>query len=264
MFNSGSDPFINALKSFGYNVVRLPKPDMQPLQLLSKNGNNLERLGVLTTLLVPGASVPVPTIVSGVPVAPINGSQTGELKIGLGLSILGNVIGALGGSSLGLDVAYQGARSATFEFQDVTEDRCDVLNLDQYLGASDINPASVFVSQLLDADQLYVLTSVIKSTKFTFDAKGDSGVAIDVKIPVAQQAVGGNVNVSKTSGSASKIVYEGRLPLVFGFQAVQLFFDNGQYTAFKPASGVAASVASLPNAKADYLSTEDTFIRVKG
>ena len=28
MFNSGSDPFVNALKSFGYNIVRLPKSDI--------------------------------------------------------------------------------------------------------------------------------------------------------------------------------------------------------------------------------------------
>ena len=42
MFNSGSDPFVNALKSFGYNIVRLPKADIQPLLLLSKNGDNLE------------------------------------------------------------------------------------------------------------------------------------------------------------------------------------------------------------------------------
>src|SRR5262245_31164971 len=125
MFNSGSDPLINALKSFGYNVVRLPKPDMQPLLLLTKNGSNLERLGAMTKLLLAGPSVKPPAITSGTPVAPISGSQTGELKIGLGLSILGNVIGAMGGSSLGLEVAYKAARSAVFEFQDVTEDRCD-------------------------------------------------------------------------------------------------------------------------------------------
>src|SRR5690349_22455405 len=100
MFNSASDPFINALKSFGYNVVRLPKPDMQPLQILAKNGDNLERLGALTTLLVPGGAINQPKITSGTPVAPISGSRTGDLKIGLGLSILGNVIGAMGGSSL--------------------------------------------------------------------------------------------------------------------------------------------------------------------
>ena len=41
MFNSGSDPFVNALKSFGYNIVRLPKSDIQPLLLLSKNGTTL-------------------------------------------------------------------------------------------------------------------------------------------------------------------------------------------------------------------------------
>jgi hypothetical protein len=263
MFNSGSDPFINALKSFGYNVVRLPKPDMQPLQLLTRNGDNLERLGEMTKLLVPGAVIQPPSITSGVPVAPITGSRTGDLKIGLGLSILGNIIGAMGGSAIGLDVHYKAAKSATFEFQDVTEDRCDILDLDQFLGDADINPASVFVSKLLDADKIYVLTAVIKSTKFTFDAKGESGTQVDIDVPVIQEAVGGSVTVSKSSGSTAKLTYEGKLPLVFGFQAVQLFFDKGRYTAFKPAAGVAAAAATnVAHPNADYLVTDSTLVRV--
>lgn len=244
MFNSGSDPFVNALKSFGYNMVRLPRPDMAPLQLLSRNGDNLDRLGPISGLFVTAPGVVLPPITAATPVAPINGSRTSDLKIGIGLSILGNIIGAMGGSTLGLETAYSAARSATFEFSDVTEDRCNVIDLDKYLGAADINPASVFVSKLLEADKVYVLTSVIKSTKFTFDAKGESGVSLDLKVPVIQGAVGGNVSVSTSSGSTAKIVYEGKIPLAFGFQAIQLFFENGRYTAFKPAVGVAAAVAA--------------------
>lgn len=262
MFNSGSDPFINALKSFGYNIVRLPKPDLQPLQLLSRTGDNLERLGPMTKLFVTKA--PVPAISAGVPVAPINGSRTSDLKIGLGLSVLGNIIGAMGGSTLGLDVHYDKATSATFEFQDVTEDRCDILDLDQYLGTADINPANVFVSKLLDADQIYVLTAVIKSTKFTFDAKGSTGVDLDLKVPVIQEAIGGNVTVAAGAASTSQIVYEGKLPLAFGFQAVQLFFDKGKYTAFKPATGVAAAIAApAGDPRLDLLKTPQTLLRLR-
>ena len=57
MFNSNSDPFIQALKSFGYLTVRLPKADIAPLQILSKNGKDLERLGFLEKLLMTGGAV---------------------------------------------------------------------------------------------------------------------------------------------------------------------------------------------------------------
>src|SRR5258705_13980946 len=120
MFNSGSDPFVNSLKSFGYNIVRLPKADIQPLLLLSKNGDNLDRLRVVTKLLTAGDVVAAPRIATDIPAANINGSRTGTMKIGLGLSILGNIIGAMGGN-LGVLVMCQQPKSALFPFPSVLQ-----------------------------------------------------------------------------------------------------------------------------------------------
>ena len=265
MFNSGSDPFVNALKSFGYNIVRLPKADIQPLLLLSKNGDNLDRLGTVTTLLTPGDTIAAPKITSDVSAANLNGSRTGSMKIGLGLSILGNIIGAMGGN-MGVEAQYQQAKSAVFEFQSVLQDQIDIVELDQYLGDADINPASVFVSQLLDADKLYVVTATIKSSKFGFEAKTSSGAEVKVSVPVIQQVVGGNVTVGGDSATTSKLTYEGKIPLIFGFQAVQLFFDNGKYTALKPASGAmraARAAVTSDGHEPELFETERTFVRLR-
>jgi hypothetical protein len=265
MFNSGSDPFVNALKSFGYNIVRLPKADIQPLLLLSKNGDNLDRLGTVTKLLTPGETIAAPKITADVSAANLNGSRTGSMKIGLGLSILGNIIGAMGGN-MGVEAQYQQAKSAVFEFQSVLQDQIDIVELDQYLGDADINPASVFVSKLLDADKLYVVTATIKSSKFGFEAKTSSGAEVKVNVPVIQQVVGGNVTVGGDSATTSKLTYEGKIPLIFGFQAVQLFFDNGKYTALKPASGAmrAARTAVTSNGhEPELFETDRTFVRLR-
>ena len=40
-----SDPFLSYLKSYGYSVIRLPRLDIAPLQLLVQQGRNLDRLG---------------------------------------------------------------------------------------------------------------------------------------------------------------------------------------------------------------------------
>src|SRR5258705_1097576 len=265
MFNSGSDPFVNSLKSFGYNIVRLPKADIQPLLLLSKNGDNLDRLGAVTKLLTPGDVVAAPRIATDIPAANINGSRTGTMKIGLGLSILGNIIGAMGGN-LGVEAQYQQAKSAVFEFQSVLQDQIEIVELDQYLGDADINPANVFVSQLLDADKLYVVTATIKSTKFTFETKKSDGTELKVQVPVIQQVVGGNVSVASDSTVASKLTYEGKIPLIFGFQAVQLFFEDGRYTALKPAIGAmraAVKAARAEGKDVELFETEKTFVRLR-
>jgi hypothetical protein len=264
VFNSNSDPFVNALKSFGYNIVRLPKADIQPLLLLSKNGDNLDRLGAVTRLLTPGEVIPAPGIIADTVAANINGLRTGSMKIGVGLSILGNIISAMGGN-LGVEVAYRQAKSAVFEFQSVLEDKVDIIELDQYLGDADLNPASVFISQLLEADKVYIVTATIKSTKFTLDAKKGNGIDLQVDIPIVQQIVGANVNVSGQSEVVSKLTFEGRVPLIFGFQAVQLFFEGGRYTALKPATGTMRDFTqtTAEGNQIELLTTEKTFASLR-
>lgn len=262
MFNSNSDPFIQALKSFGYLTVRLPRADVAPLQILSRNGKDLERLGHLEKLLMTGGAIPLPLVKSGTPTANINGRRTGDIKIGLGLSILGNIIGAMGGSTLGLEVQYRHAKSAAFEFNEVTEDRIEVVELDQYLGDADINPASVFVNKLLEADQIYITTAVIKSSKFSFEVKTKDGAGVEIEAPVIQQVVGGNVAVSNSSEVHSKLTYEGKTPLVFGFQAVRIYYHDDRYTAFAPTEGVTMKSLSPIHRNVEFLTTDDTFAKL--
>src|SRR5262249_52769234 len=152
------DPTLDLLTAYGYNVVRLPKADIRPLQILVRRGRELDRLGELTTLLRVGTNVPVPPIEQDVPAASISGQRTSDLKLGIGLSVLGNVLAAMGGSKLRLDVEYKQARTVAFEFPDVLEDKVEVAKLDQYLADADVDPFSRYVAELLEASELYVTT----------------------------------------------------------------------------------------------------------
>jgi hypothetical protein len=260
-----SDPLLTALKSFGYCIIRLPKTDIKPLQILVKQGNNLERLGELTTLLVAGSHIPLPEVSRDVVASNIIGAQTGNLKIGVGLSLLGNIIGAMGGSSLGLDVEYKHAKSAAFEFHGVLEDRVEVAKLDQYLADADVNPYSRSVATLLEADDIFITTAVIKSRVFTLEAKKSDETGLALNVPVIQQIVGTNVKVGTHNTVASKVTYEGPIPLVFGFQAVRVYYDDGRYTAFKPLKAGGAAMRGLgapPSDGAERFVSESPFVRL--
>lgn len=259
------DPFVKALKEIGYNIVRLPKADIQPFQILYKNGDNLERLGPVEKLLTPGDKIPIPTIKANVDAASVNGTRTSDLKIGLGVSLLGTIIGALGGSNLGLDLQYKNAKTASFEFTGVLSDSIDIIDLDQYLGDSDINPASVYVGKLLEADKLYVITAVIKTSKYTFEAKDSNGVGVKVSVPAIQGVVSGNVEVGTEGSSETKVTYEGKIPLAFGFQAVQVFYDNGAYQVLKPAGSFAMRSfggSDVPEGQAETFVSDDAFVNL--
>jgi hypothetical protein len=259
-----TDPFVNYLKSFGYNIIRLPKADVKPLQIMTRQGKDLDRLGDLATLLVAGENITLPTAIENEPSANISGQRTSDLKAGIGLSILGTIIGAMGGSKLGLDVKYKQAKTIAFEFSDVLGDRVEIARLDQYLADADVSPFSRYVAELLEADEVYVITATLKSKKFAVEAKRSDGVSLDVSIPEIQGVVGGSVAVSGQSDVTSRVSYEGSVPLVFGFQAVRLYYDDGRYTAFEPIDSDTAARA-LDQAPADgarRLMTEGPFLRL--
>ncbi|MDY0748996.1 hypothetical protein SNE35_31145 [Paucibacter sp. R3-3] len=232
------DPAIAFLKDIGYSVIRLPRRDFTPLLMLAGENKALEALGTLDGVLV-GEKL-APAIVADEPVADISGQRTSELSLGIGLNILGNIIGAMGGSKLALDAAYKSARSVSFEFVDVLRDSVRISDLDKYLGASDVDPGAKTIGQMLEASDVFVVTSILKSRRISVAAKSDSNAELSLDVPTIQGIVGGKVKVSAAVSASHVLSYEGEVPLVFGFQAVRLFYDEGRYTAFEPAADVAA------------------------
>lgn len=256
------DQSITFLKSFGYNVVRVPKADIQPLQILAEKKGILNPLGELSTLLVAGEHVNVTPIKRDIAVSGISGQKTSDLSIGVGMSILGSFIGAMGGSKLGLDTKFSQARTITFQYEDVLSDSIEIAALDQFLADADVNPLSQFVSDMLEADDIYVITAVIKSKKFSVEAKKKDQTSVDVSIPEIKGIVGGTVDVSGQSDTSNKVTFEGAIPLIFGFQAIRLIYEDGKYSAFKPvdAGGVAMSISNSENR--DYLIIEGSLTQL--
>jgi len=258
------DPLLSLLESYGYCIIRLPKADVKPLQILLKQGKDLDRIGELTTLLQNGSTIPLPQIIENVSAANISGQRTGNLKIGIGVSLLSGILSAMGGLSVGLETKYRQARTLAFEFHDVLEDRVEIAKIDQYLADADLNPFSRYLSVLLEADQLYITTATIKSHKFTVEAKKSDGGTLALSIPEIQNTVGGNVKVSSQLDTTSRITYEGNTSLVFGFRAIQLFYNQGRYTAFEPLSGLAMRHGNpVSNTSAKRLTSEGPFLHLR-
>jgi len=228
------DPSLAALKSVGYNVVRLPRVDLLPTQLLVAQGDRLHRLGELRTVFVANPEVTdVPPISADQPGPNISGTKSADVDIGTGLNILGGLISALGGSTLGLSLSYSRARSIQFEFTDTIENHTETAALDVFLASSKIHEYAVSARQMLDSDRVYVVTATLKSRSINVVAKDEHKNALAIDVPTIQNAIGGNLKVDNSGASSTTLTYQGAIPLVFGFQAIRLDFDQGRYRAFK-------------------------------
>ena len=201
----------------------------------------------------------------------IDGKETSKVNAAIGLSILGSFIGALGGGNLGLDAAFSNARTVTFQYTSVMEDAVDVLAVEKFVKAGRIGPhiPSGTLEKLLD-DEVYVVTSVLKTKKILVSAQGDGGAAVKVDVPIIQQAVGANLKVDAAGTHESRVAFEGAVPVAFAFQAVQLVFDDsGEFltTQQLPAGDAAARTlrpAAGPGVTRGpvFLETRGAFVRV--
>jgi hypothetical protein len=261
-----NDPFLTYLKNEGYSVVRLPRADFRPLQILADQGKELTNLGDITHVMSAGPKDPLPQVQLDAAVPSISGKNTSNLSLGIGLSILGTILGAMGAGTLGLDVTYSRAKTLAFAFQDVLMDSVQIAALDRFLGGADVNPQSKGVGQLLESDDIYVVTSTIKSKKITVVSAGSGGTAVKVDVPMIKGIVGATVKVSADGDQSSQVTYEGAQALVFGFQAVQLFYDEGHYSAFEPlpTGTMVANLVANQNDVVHALERPGPFIRVSG
>lgn len=234
------------LAAFGFGTFALPKAGVPPLTLLAKRGGRLSPIGPLSATFPPGAA-PLPPIDRDV-AAPVSGAKSRGIDASVGLDVLGAAIGALSGSTLGVKAAYNKASKVEFEFGDVFQNSVDINLLDAYLAASPVSPAmGPALQQLLDADEVHVLTATLDASRISVRASDSSGASLSLQVPVIQQLVGGTVAIGGTGTSSAVITYSSTsIPLAIGGQVVRLVFKGKKYQTLKlvKASGGAMGVAS--------------------
>jgi hypothetical protein len=244
-----TDPAITYLKSVGFSVVRLPRPDLQPLHIFGDDGRDLAPLGQLATLFRPRDEVALPAITTDQTGPAISGENASTLSvgIGIGIGILGTALAAMGAGKLDLKAAYKSASTVTFEFLHTAIDRAEIVAIDKYLGGSDVDPDARGTMLMLDANDVYVTTAIIKATELTITAKTSSGTEAGVDVPAIEHVVDGKIEVKADSKTSGRITYAGSVSLVFGFQAIRLYYDRGAYTAYEPVqSGTIAAKGLKP------------------
>lgn len=269
---SRPDQSLVFLRQYGYSVFRFPRASAQPLELMHRDGKDLTRLGMLPDLVEAGAISSLDVRREASPGIDIEGKETSRVNVAIGLSILGSFIGALGGGKLGLDGAFKNARTVTFEYTGVMEDAVDILHLEKFIKAGKVSsliPTGT-LEKLLD-DEVYVLTSVLKTKKIVVTAQGEGGAAVGVDVPVVRQAVGANLKVDAASNRESRMAFEGPLPVAFAFQAVQLVFDeSGEFLTTQQIPAGDSAARSLrqpadmrPNRGPIFLEARGAFVRAR-
>jgi hypothetical protein len=222
------DPSLTFLNKFGYNVIKLPRVGIEPMDIVGRDSST-EWLGKLSRVW--NTTMPPPEPGPPQPAANVQGQKSDKLELSVGLKILENALRAFGATVPSLAFAYNRARKIQFTFGNVTSTSVEPLAAGNYLGSGDLNTNNPVVSHyfLEDHAEAFLIFDVLKTTSIDVTATDDSGTEIKVDVPQIQATVGVNVGVGVSGSAQATLTFSGQTPVSFGFRAFSINFANGKW-----------------------------------
>lgn len=222
----------NVLASQGYNMVALPRADIEPLLLLSRENSHLSSLDSPLGLLFEPDMAPLP--LPATDTADITGQKTFEFGLKAGFHFLDGIFRNIGLNSSKLRVKADGEQSykVAFSFEQVTERKVGLLDLDNFLtGAIPLEKEFRTYAVRLKKSELYVITSVLGSTAFFLRVEDANGQSLDLDTTL-QGAAEANVAINRSKNNGFTISHQDGPPLIFAFKAVQVLYDKARWFEF--------------------------------
>jgi hypothetical protein len=245
-----TDPVLTYLNELGYNVVRLPRSGIVPLEVIGKRGReNPETLGQIETIWKSETAKPTPAEDTA---TSVNGGITKSLKLSIGIKLLENILPALGAGTASVGATYQNASTLKFRFGKPKVLKIDALIVGEYLRSGDIDLQNSLTKYFLKKDYYaYIITEVLQSNSISVIAEDKLGNGIDVAIPAVGGAAKGGVTIEKSTATKGALTYKGKEFLTFGYKAFQIAVVDGRWDLERVRStGSNALLAPADEAKA--------------
>jgi hypothetical protein len=221
------DPSVTYLNKLGYNVVKLPRTGIEPMDVIGRD-QTMQWLGPIDSIWT--SAIPKPQPGPAKPATAVNGQRTDALDLSVGLSILANTLAAFGVSVPSLDVAYKSAHSVQFSYSNVTVTEVPPFSAGSYLAKGELqsdNPAvkNYFLGGHATA---YLIVQVLKSNSLTVTATDSHGVAVDVDLG-AFHGVDAKVGINPSRSGNSTISFTGPEAVTFGFAVQQITREGNEW-----------------------------------
>jgi hypothetical protein len=234
-------PVVKELNSLSYDVIREPREGITPLMVLANASGRMERLGLLSAMIV--NTVMLPEISPDQAAATINIERTDSFEFGFGIQLLKQLLKALGAPSADLSASFQNSNKLEFKYENVISNSVDLIALGGALKSAMPDIGNDLVRQLNGDGKAYVIVEILKSNAFSVTAKDSNGLDLKVELPGIQEVLGANVKVGSKSEGSRAVTFSGSKHLCFAFKSAPIWVevtDSARFRLSKP------SVTGLP------------------
>jgi hypothetical protein len=221
------DKAIDHLNSLGYNAIKLPREGITPLIVLSRDPNtSISSIYGHITDLVAEPMPPLPKVFENLQAGTISGLRTNKLEFKFGISILNDLLSAIGGKSAGIEAVFGKASKIEFEYENVQYDTVMPASVTKFLRGAKPSIDEDFVAQFNEQGEAYIIIDVLKSNSFGIRVYQDSNQGIDINIDALKNVVGLSSKISIEKKVDTKISFNGSQALGFGFKACPIWMET--------------------------------------
>ncbi|HAK87982.1 MAG: hypothetical protein A2077_04710 [Nitrospirae bacterium GWC2_46_6] len=265
------DKSVSHLNELGWNVVRLPKENINPLLTLSKSNSYLETLGEISDFVIEDQPKP-PEIVQDQSVAEISGLETDKFELGIGLKFLEKFLSLVGVAGLGLEASFKNAESIQFAYQNVLTDFVYPVKIGKYLLSVSPDVSSPFMEHINEEGEAYIITDTLRSNTFGIVAYDEKGVKIDLDISALKQLLSATPHIEVSKDEKKVVSFKGDKFLRFAFKAIGVWVEirdgKARFKLNKPEGPIAPmkalpSTLISPNEPTPVIFGMNTLIRLK-
>ena len=223
------DRTAKAMADRGYNLVRYPRADIEPLNVLADVRGTLEWLGPITEIWSSTSAMPSSRI-SKAPTFEYVVSN--EYKGAFGLKILEGLLQNVGGAG-----SARISRQTRLTFTYTEPERCFVppLEVGSFLRDGDIDLDNPFLAAFIKSDDsfesdFFVITEVLRSKHLTVVATNESAAELAADVKAMERLGTASASVSTRGKNSNGIVFEGSRPITFAFKAFEIAFKQGEWS----------------------------------
>lgn len=223
------DPSITFLNKFGYNVIKLPRTGIEPMDVIGRD-KVTQWLGPLSKVWTSTGPEPIPGPPH--PASAVNGQRTDALDLSLGLSILANTLAAFGASAPSLNAAYKNAHSIQFAYTNVTSTSVSPFDAGNYLAQGTLRTDNPVVKNYFfnEDSKAYLIVEVLKADSITVTATDSHGTEVGLSLPEIEGLLDAKVGVKPSNASNSTVTFTGPAPVTFGFMVQQIAREGEVWT----------------------------------
>jgi hypothetical protein len=223
------DPAVNYLRNLNYNVLRHPRADLQPLDVLGRTAKTVERLGPLDKVWKTDKPKPTPKPVAA---ADVKAQSTGSLKGSLGVKVLDGLLSGFGVGGVGGKFSLSGSKGMRFHFEKPEVLGVDVFSVGEYLSAGDLDASNRAVERYFDDDaaDVFIVTEVLRTRKLTIEFNAENETKAGADVTALEGLLRPQLNVERDKTRSSAITVASKEPLSFGFKAQLVHYTDGRWT----------------------------------